>query len=43
MIVIEAHRSTIGKIYETGTSLLPIHSIKMNSKEAYFQNRVKSL
>ena len=42
MLVIEAHRSTIGKIYDTTTSLLPIHSFKMNSKGAYFQKRVTS-
>ena len=42
MLVIEAHRSTIGKIYDTATSLLPIPSFKMNSKGAYFQKRVTS-
>ena len=37
MLAIEAHRSAIGKLYDTTPRLLPIHSIKMNSKGAYFQ------
>ena len=42
MLAIEAHRSTIVEVYGTATSLLPIYSIKMNLKGAYFQKRVTS-
>ena len=42
MLENEAQRGTIGKFYDTATLLLPIHTIKMNSKGAYFQDRMTS-
>ena len=42
MLAIKGDHCAIGKFYDTAASLLPIRSVKMNSKEAYFQKRVTS-
>ena len=42
MLAIKGDHYVIGKLYDTAASLLPIRSVKMNSKETYFQKRVTS-
>ena len=42
MLAIKGDHCAIGKFYDTAASLLPIRSVKMNSKEVYFQKPVTS-